>query len=141
MILAAGAVITLSWQRTSPGGGPSENISENFGIFVSAGSDSHLYLTQSASPETISQETRVTIENTAKNQSKTIALSYSSSVQGDWLSVEFSPQSGVPSFTSTVTVSVDTGSLQGYTGTFQITIIGTSSENVSNSVPIQVTVQ
>lgn len=142
MILVAGVVIFLSWQMTSKPE-PSENQSpggpENFRIFVSG--DAHLDITTSSYPEVISQPTEVTVENTTENHSKTVTLDYSSSVQGDWLDVELSPQSGAPTFTSTVTVRVDTGYLQGYTGTFQLTITGTNSDNVSHGVPIQVTIE
>jgi len=135
----------LGWQKTS---GPSENqtsgnpFSGDFNISMSAGADDRLSLNVSPlQEETVSQETRVTVENTTAGYDEDVTLSYSPSVQGDWLGVSFSPPSGTPTFTSTVKVSIDTGELNGYTGLFQITITGTGVDNVSHSVPIEVTIR
>jgi len=146
MILAAGVVVVLGGRMTSEPGShenqPSGSTpSGNFSISVSEGSDDHLELPTSSSPETVFQETRVIVENTTAGYNKTVTLGYISDVGENWLSVSFSQENGTPPFISTVTVSVETGRLQGYKGTFELVITGTSSDNVFHGVPIQVTIQ
>ncbi|MEW6222805.1 MAG: hypothetical protein AB1476_05830 [Candidatus Hadarchaeota archaeon] len=141
MSLAAGASIILARSRA-----PAENMENQDNIQTPAGDFSisatggSIRFTKGQYAEVISQDYRyIRLENLTENYSKVVSLDYSP--KGNWLNVSFSPASGTPTFESTATVAIDTGLLPENMGSFQLLVTGASSDGVSHSASIQVTIQ
>ncbi|MEW6592890.1 MAG: hypothetical protein AB1305_04345 [Candidatus Hadarchaeota archaeon] len=142
MVLAASASVILAvrLRGTSENTENRDNIQAPAGDFSISATGGSLRFTKGPYAEVISQDYRyIRVENLTKDYSKIVSLDYSP--KENWLNVSFSPASATPTFESTATVSIDTGFLPENMGAFQLLVTGTSSDGVSHSASIQVTIQ